>query len=111
MLAQYPKRLTSNRTNAYALPGDSNNIKDGLLSFETRQCTGQSVQTPSIAPAVTGILDETLRDQIIKFALNNGNVVAPPCKQQPRFNLAGNLTQFPQLTPNINGTQAGAPQP
>jgi phospholipid/cholesterol/gamma-HCH transport system substrate-binding protein len=111
MLAQYPKRLTSNRTNAYALPGDGNNLKDGLLSFETRQCTGKSVQTPAVAPAVTGILDETLRDQIIKFALNNGNVVAPPCKQQPRFSLAGNLTQFPQLKADINGTEPGAPQP
>jgi phospholipid/cholesterol/gamma-HCH transport system substrate-binding protein len=111
MLAQYPKRVTSNRTNAYPFPGDSTNLKDGLPSYETRHCTGQSVLTPTIAPAVPGILDETLRDQIIRFALNGGNVTAPPCKQQQRFNLGGTLTQFPQLKPSVNGAEAGAPQP
>ena len=42
-------------------------------------------------------VNETLRDGILKFALNGGNVVAPPCTQQPRFNLGGALTQFPQV--------------
>jgi hypothetical protein len=110
MLAQYPKRLTSNRTNAYPFPGDSLTLKDGLASFETRQCTGQTL-TPTLGPALDGALSSTLRDGILKFALNNGNVVAPPCKQQPRFSLNGTLTQFPQLKANIKGVEAGLPQP
>ncbi len=110
MLAQYPKRLTTNRTNAYAFPGDGLNLKSGLASFETRQCTGQTL-TPTLGPAVEGILSETLRDGILKFALNGGNIAAPPCKQQPRFNLGGALTQFPQVQASVEGVQAGAPAP
>ena len=110
MLAQYPKRLTTNRTNTYPFPGDGLSLKSGLASFETRQCTGQTL-TPTLGPAVEGVLSETLRDGVLKFALGNGNIAAPPCKQQPRFNLGGTLTQFPQLEANVKGVQAGAPAP
>jgi ABC-type transporter Mla subunit MlaD len=110
MLAQHPKRLSSNRTNPYPFPGDSLNLKDGLPSYETRHCTGQTL-SPTLGPPVDGVLSDALRDGILKFALNNGNVVAPPCKQQARFNLGGNLTQFPQLKASVKGVEAGAPQP
>ena len=110
MLAQYPKRLTSNRTNAYPFPGDSATLKDGLSSFETRQCTG-TVLTPTLGPAVTGALTDTLRQGILKYALNNGNVVAPPCKLQPRFDLGGTITRFPQVKASVAGLQPGLPQP
>jgi phospholipid/cholesterol/gamma-HCH transport system substrate-binding protein len=110
MLAQYPKRLTSNRTNPYPFPGDSLNLKDGLMSYETRQCTGQTL-SPTLGPALPGVLSDTLRDGILKFALNAGNVVAPPCRQQQRFNLGGRLTQFPQLQASVKGAEAGLPQP
>jgi phospholipid/cholesterol/gamma-HCH transport system substrate-binding protein len=110
MLAQYPKRLSTNRTNPYPFPGDSLSLKDGLSSFETRQCTGQTL-TPTLGPAVDGVLTQTLRDNILKFALSNGNISAPPCKQQARFSLNGQLTQFPQVRPGIKGVEAGAPQP
>lgn len=111
VLAQYPKRLTTNRTNPYPFPGDSLNLKDGLFSFETRQCTGQTL-TPALGPAVEGVLSDTLRQGILKYALNGGNVVAPPCRQQARFNLnGGTLTRFPQVQANVKGLQAGLPQP
>ncbi|HWH92594.1 MAG TPA: MlaD family protein [Baekduia sp.] len=110
MLAQYPRRLTTNRTNPYAFPGDGLNVKDGMLSFETRQCTGQTL-SPTLGPAVDGVLSETLRSGILKFALNGGSVTAPPCKQQPRFNLGGTLTRFPQVKAGIKGVEAGLPQP
>ncbi|HET6508347.1 MAG TPA: MlaD family protein [Baekduia sp.] len=110
-LAQYPNRLKTNRTNPYAFPGDSNSLKTGLSSFETRQCGSATAPNPTLGPAVPGVMDETLRDNILKYALNNGNVVAPPCTQQPRFNLGGTLTQFPQVKANVAGLQAGLPQP
>jgi len=110
ILAQYPKRLSTNRTNAYPLPGDGLSLKDGLASFETRQCTGQTV-TPTLGPAVPGALTDSLRDGILKFALSSGNIAAPPCKQQPRFDLGGTLTQFPQLKASVKGAEAGLPQP
>jgi virulence factor Mce-like protein len=113
MLAQYPNRLPTNRTNAYPFPGDSLALKDGLPSFETRQCTGANAgkSAPVLGPAVDGVLSDALRANILKFALNGGNVVAPPCKQQPRFNLNGTLTQFPQVRASVKGVQAGLPQP
>jgi phospholipid/cholesterol/gamma-HCH transport system substrate-binding protein len=110
MLAQYPKRLTSNRTDPYPFPGDSSSLPTGLASFETRQCTGQTL-TPTLGPVVDGLLPATLRDGILKYALGGGNIAAPPCKQQPRFNLGGTLTQFPQLKASAKGVEAGAPQP
>jgi phospholipid/cholesterol/gamma-HCH transport system substrate-binding protein len=112
MLAQYPKRVASNRTNPYPFPGDGLNLKNGLPSFETRHCTsGSGAPAPTLGPAVDGLLTQTLRDNILKFALNNGDVVAPPCKQQDRYSLNGALTRFPQVRPGIKGVQAGAPQP
>src|SRR3954468_3165619 len=113
MLAQYPRRLSTNRTNPYPFPGDSLGLEAGLPSFETRQCqAGSGAPNPTLGPAVEGALTQTLRDGILKFALNGGNVVAPPCKQQARFNLNGGvLTQFPQLRPDIKGVEAGLPQP
>jgi virulence factor Mce-like protein len=110
-LAQYPKRVPSNRTNPYAFPLDSLNLKDGLPSFETRHCSGQSLAGPQLGPPVDGLLTSVLRDQILKFAMNDGNVTSPPCKQQARFNLDGVLTQYPQVLANIDGVKAGAPQP
>jgi phospholipid/cholesterol/gamma-HCH transport system substrate-binding protein len=112
MLSVYSKRLPSNRSNPYPFPGDSLSLKDGLASFETRNCTGQSTFDLGLGPAVPGVLTDALRDNILKFALNNGSVPAPPCKQQPRFNLhGGTLTQFPQLQADVNGVRAGAPTP
>jgi phospholipid/cholesterol/gamma-HCH transport system substrate-binding protein len=110
ILAQYPKRLSTNRTNAYPFPGDGLSLKDGLASFETRQCTGQTL-TPALGPAVPGALTDVLRDGILKFALGGGNIAAPPCRQQARFSLGGTLTQFPQLKASVKGAEAGAPQP
>jgi virulence factor Mce-like protein len=110
-LAQYPRRLSTNRTNPYPFPLDSLNLKDGLPSYETRHCNGSTIPAPTLGPAVDGVLGSVLRDQILKFAFNNGNVTAPPCKQQPRFNIQGVLTQYPQLRADIDGARAGAPQP
>ncbi|HEY8583421.1 MAG TPA: MlaD family protein [Capillimicrobium sp.] len=38
MLALYPRRLPSNRTNPYMLPGGYQKLAQGLDSYETRQC-------------------------------------------------------------------------
>jgi phospholipid/cholesterol/gamma-HCH transport system substrate-binding protein len=113
MLAQYPKRLASNRTNPYPFPGDGLNLKSGLASFETRQCGSATAPNPTLGPAVEGVLSQTLRDNILRFALNGGDLVAPPCRQQDRFSLnaGGSLTQFPQVQANVKGLEAGAPQP
>jgi ABC-type transporter Mla subunit MlaD len=112
MLSVYAKRLSTNRTNAYPLPGDSLLLKDGMNSYETRHCAGQPTQVPfDLGPTINGVLSDALRSNVLKFALGDGQVAAPPCKQQQRFNFNGTLTQFPQLRESIQGVQAGAPAP
>ncbi|HEU4974332.1 MAG TPA: MlaD family protein [Baekduia sp.] len=115
MLAQYPHRLPSNRTNAYAFPGDTLQLKNGLSSFETRHCDDTpTMQTPKLGPAKPGVMDETLRQLILKFAFGGDDSKVPPapaCTQQPRFNLDGTITRFPQVKANVEGLKAGLPQP
>ncbi len=48
MMAAYPRRLASNRTNPYMKPLGYQNLRSGLQSFETRQCTN----------GINAILDE-----------------------------------------------------
>jgi len=38
-LSTYPNRTTTNRNSAYSQPGASNHLAEGLLSFDTRQCS------------------------------------------------------------------------
>ncbi|WP_187369040.1 MlaD family protein [Baekduia soli] len=112
MLSVYSQRLPTNRSNPYALPGDSSSLPTGLAAFETRNCAGQPTSVPfEVGPAQEGVLTEELRTNIIKFALDGGNVVAPPCRQQARYDLAGTLTQFPQVRADIQGLRPGLPQP
>jgi hypothetical protein len=112
MLAVYAKRLSSNRGNAYPFPGDTLQLKDGLPAFETRNCKGASSPVPfNLGPPLEGAISDTLRTNILRFALGDGQVASPPCKQQDRFSLGGTLTQFPQLKADVNGVQAGPPQP
>ena len=49
-LAAYPKRLPTNRTNPYTHPGAFDQIRDGLPSYETRQCTNGPIPTLSNVP-------------------------------------------------------------
>ena len=50
-LAVYSNRLPTNRPNPYTLPGLFEQLRTGLPSFETRQCTGGNIPTISDAPA------------------------------------------------------------
>jgi phospholipid/cholesterol/gamma-HCH transport system substrate-binding protein len=50
-LAVYPKRLPTNRPNPYALPGIFSQIREGIPSYETRQCVrGGGIPTVSNVP-------------------------------------------------------------
>jgi phospholipid/cholesterol/gamma-HCH transport system substrate-binding protein len=124
--AAYPRRLGSNRTNPYQLPGGYGKLATGLDSYETRHC-GRAVptisSTPAAAPtpeplpplpvptvvpvpapvpnplsALTGDVDKLIQ-QVNQFAFPvvNGTVPAPPCRQQAPFNVGGESTQYPHL--------------
>ena len=124
-LAVYPNRLQTNRPNPYTLPGVFEQLRAGLPSFETRQCTGNSVPSISNAPTtVTGpqmpqlsipvpsppqqpdagvengqfAYPQGIIDQVLRFAFPAGTTgIAPPCRQQAPFPLQGEVTQYPHL--------------
>jgi phospholipid/cholesterol/gamma-HCH transport system substrate-binding protein len=126
-LAVYPKRLPTNRPNPYTQPGAFTQLRSGLPSYETRQCTGgpiptlSNVPTPVVPPTLPdlslpvpvpvptpdrGVVDglfsypnELIAD-IARFAFPTGQGVpgvAPPCKQQGKFDVGGEQTQYPHV--------------
>jgi hypothetical protein len=128
-LAVYPKRLPSNRPNAYAFPGTFNQLRTGMPQFETRQCnrgplptitnTPQKVPVaplpklslpvpvPSPVPdtsALNGVFrySDQLFNDIARFAFPHGTnsaAGAPPCKQQPDFVFQGEASRYPHVKP------------
>jgi phospholipid/cholesterol/gamma-HCH transport system substrate-binding protein len=129
-LAVYPKRLPTNRPNPYTQPGTFTQLRSGLPSYETRQCTGgpiptlSNVPTPVVPPTLPplslpvpvpvptpdrGVVDglfsypQSLINDIARFAFPTGQGVpgtAPPCKQQAPFNVGGESTQYPHVKPD-----------
>jgi phospholipid/cholesterol/gamma-HCH transport system substrate-binding protein len=128
-LAVYPKRLPTNRTNPYTHPGVFSQLRDGLPSYETRHCTNGPIPTISNVPSQTvppvipelslpidlpvplpdaGVVDglfsysDALIANIARFAFPTGQGVAgvaPPCRQQPPFDVGGEVTQYPRIKP------------
>lgn len=105
-LAAYPNRVKANRSNAYAYPVATEQLASGLQSFETAQCNNPNAPSPGLAPVGsvpdTAWYTETLRNQILRYSLNNDpdNVPAPPCKQQGPVTVGGKTSLYPQLAPS-----------
>ncbi|MGI8779039.1 MAG: MlaD family protein [Solirubrobacteraceae bacterium] len=128
-LAVYPRRLGTNRPNPYTLPGEFDQIRDGLAQYETRHCGRGGIPaisntpTPIVAPTLPvlslpvpvpaavpdrGVVDglfrlpDALVSDIIRFAFGGGapsSLPAPPCKQQGRLRVSGETTQYPRPKP------------
>jgi phospholipid/cholesterol/gamma-HCH transport system substrate-binding protein len=110
--AAYPRRLPTNRPNPYPFPRFYDSLPNGLPAYETRQCTGRAQPQVAFTPAQAGLLGVTtpitgqilpsLQQGILQFAFNGapGNVLAPPCVQQPPFPVYGTVTQFPHVRAN-----------
>jgi phospholipid/cholesterol/gamma-HCH transport system substrate-binding protein len=126
-LAAYPNRLPTNRPNPYMQPGGYDQLRTGLPSYETRQCTGGPIPTLSDTPTpidpptlpqlslpvpvpapvpdagvVNGLFSypAALISDIGRFAFPSGQGVpgvAPPCRQQPKFDVGGEQTQYPHV--------------
>jgi phospholipid/cholesterol/gamma-HCH transport system substrate-binding protein len=107
-LAVYPRRIGSNRPNAYAKPGNSDQLRRGMPVFENRHC---SRGTPNITnvvpptlpvplPSVTeDLIPDALLDQIIEFGFAGqpGQGVAVPCRWQGKYDFGGEVTQYPHV--------------
>jgi len=126
-LAAYPRRLGTNRPNAYAKPGWSNKLRSGLEVYEDRHCgravpagvtnlasaipavptvpsvPGVPLPTPTPLPTteqLTALVPTDLIDRINKFAFAgslSGTVPAPPCKNQGPYTYGGETTQYPHV--------------
>jgi phospholipid/cholesterol/gamma-HCH transport system substrate-binding protein len=123
-LAVYPRRIGTNRPNAYAKPGATKELPRGLAVYEDRHCNravpgvgnepivpappvpGLPDPLPSVVPTLPtteqlqALVPDDLVDRINRFALNNapaGSVPAPPCRKQAPFTYGGETTQYPHV--------------
>ena len=100
-LAAYPRRVGSNRPNAYAKPGIFTRIGDDVPVFENRHCgRGAPVVSQFVAPVLETLLPPELLTNVneIVFADNaGGQVPAPPCNLQSKFRFQGRTSQYPRV--------------
>ena len=97
-LAVYPRRIGSNRTNAYQKPGAFADLQKGLASFEVRHCNAgtpridqQALDASNLPPEVkSGV-------QPFFFGPAGTQVARPPCRKQAPYTFDGRTTEFPQV--------------
>jgi virulence factor Mce-like protein len=110
VLAAYPKRIASNRSNPYFRPLGYKDLPTGLKVFGEYLCTSNPVPTvvettdpmlPGVGP-ITDLLPQStfqLIDQFVYGGQPPGSVPAPPCKEQaPLGNLIGQTGRFAHVT-------------
>jgi virulence factor Mce-like protein len=99
VLAAWPYRLATNRSNPYTEPRGYAKLKNGLEVLDDYYCTNNAVAP--VSPLASPLLPPELFQQIQDFVyggLSNGNV-APPCK--PQTPLGPRLTGTPGVYPHV----------
>lgn len=107
-LAVYPRRIGSNRPNAYAKPGNFDQLRRGLPVFENRHCSSgvptitnvpAPTPVPLPIPIPTDLIPAQLLDQIIQFGFAGrpGSQTAVPCRWQGPYTFGGETTQYPHV--------------
>jgi phospholipid/cholesterol/gamma-HCH transport system substrate-binding protein len=98
-LASFPKRLTTNRNSAYSQPLFAKQLAQGLLNFDTRQCSSGATaalnpNTPNnpVFNARTEGNPEKAKEMFERLKLfafgeqeNSASTPAPGCSPQPPF--------------------------
>ena len=105
-LAVYPRRIGTNRPNAYTKPGNFRQLRQGLPVFDNRACGSgvpniTNVPLPPFPPSVGDLVPQDLLNRIIEFAFAGQpgvNGPAPPCRLQGPYNFGGQVTQYPHVT-------------
>jgi phospholipid/cholesterol/gamma-HCH transport system substrate-binding protein len=104
-LAVYPRRVGTNRPNAYAKPGNFDRLREGLPVFEDRHCGAgvpsvSSVPALPLPPVVEELVPADLLNRVIEFAFAGQpgtNGPAPPCRNQGPYSFGGEVTQYPHV--------------
>jgi phospholipid/cholesterol/gamma-HCH transport system substrate-binding protein len=121
-LAVYPRRLGTNRTNAYAKSRNFDKLASGMPSFETRHCNRAvpgiantapvgsvtstlpvplpGLPTDQITQQLQALVPQALLDNLNKFVLSqltDQQTAAPPCIQQGKYTNSGETTQYPHV--------------
>jgi phospholipid/cholesterol/gamma-HCH transport system substrate-binding protein len=104
-LAVYPRRIATNRPNPYEFPDAFKSLAAGLPAYETRHCASGPLPTlvtepqPGLPIDPTTLIPPELAANVQKFffGATDGNVPAPPCKQQGKFPFGGEVTQYPHV--------------
>jgi phospholipid/cholesterol/gamma-HCH transport system substrate-binding protein len=96
-LAIYPKRIGTDRSNPYFLPGAFGSLSSGLPVFSSSSCANP---TPSVSGPSNETISEEIIEQIKQFKVankpgNSNEVAAPGCTQQGLFTFNGQTSQFP----------------
>jgi phospholipid/cholesterol/gamma-HCH transport system substrate-binding protein len=101
MVAGWPSRLGTNRSNPYTAPGgyDKLRTEGHLETFASYLCTSNPQPAPPAANAYLNAVEAAgIEEFVFGGALNNGK--APPCDPQaPLGGLVGQSGVFPQLQP------------
>ncbi|CAB4936012.1 unannotated protein [freshwater metagenome] len=109
-LAPYPRRVTADRTNAYALPRIADRLATADMPvYDSRGCTGGI--TPTLSPSTPSLVGQLLTDRIVKYVFGGSqtSVPAPGCTQQGLFTAGGVTTQFPHVGPAAQPSPLGLP--
>jgi phospholipid/cholesterol/gamma-HCH transport system substrate-binding protein len=99
-LAVYPRRIGSNRPNAYAKPGNFKQLRQGMPVFENRHCSNPVPPvTNTLPPPLDSLIPPALLNNIVQFAYGgtNGSAAAPPCRLQGPYDFGGEVTQYPHV--------------
>lgn len=103
LLSTYPRRIGSNRPNAYAKPGIFDRLDNNdMPSFETRQCgRGTPRVNQDVAPQFQDVVSDDLLRLIEIYVqprkADGTQTAAPPCVLQDEFDFQGRETQFPRV--------------
>ena len=98
-LAVYPRRIGTNRPNAYTKPGNFRQLNRGMPVFENRHC-GRGVPAITNLPApLSGLVSDELLNNIVTYAFlgTQRGGAAVPCRWQGRYNFGGEITQYPHV--------------
>jgi phospholipid/cholesterol/gamma-HCH transport system substrate-binding protein len=101
IMAGFPSRLSTNRSNPYTVPGGYNALSQGLPLpvFGSYLCTTTPVPSqPPVGPLWSQRLFDRTKEFIYGGAYNTG--AAPPCRAQPPLGqIIGQSGMYPHLQP------------